>query len=332
MVEEHILKLAPDFLRYWVFNVAGADNQARTAQKIGCSESVLSLWLNGQRAPRHGNLCLIAAFLFSDDKVARDKKAYVAKEGKFIAAVMFLRRCDSGEVSIDDNPPEFAYLFLVAQGLIQGNGRPAQNEPYADLPDNQSATQTSKAKVPTRNWAPDLVELSGVGWTQMPSDSDDFELAIELTCDFFREIIGTREFRYGAQVASFKVTPTNFDFKKIYKNSRGEIPEYVRYLKNGHWYVEGPIDRHGLLRGNALSDAICIVNPIYEGQASLEVDAYVERIDLDVKSINTRTNISEEMSADQRTQLIDHMVCILINKRNEIDERGIVLSSAKVEK
>lgn len=122
MTDEGRSNLATEFLRHCVFEVAGPDNQARTAQKIGCTENYLSLslWLNGKRAPRDGNLRLIAAFLFKEDKAEKDQSSYERKEGKFIAAIRFFRRYDNGEISLDDAPSDYAWNFLVATGRRDG--------------------------------------------------------------------------------------------------------------------------------------------------------------------------------------------------------------------
>lgn len=100
-----------EFLEYMVVKAAGHTNQSRIAPRI-TNETTLSLWFSGKQKPRDGSLRTIAAFVFDDLKKQKIKTEYFNAEQKFISSVHFLRQCQSGERSIDDEPPLYAFEFL----------------------------------------------------------------------------------------------------------------------------------------------------------------------------------------------------------------------------
>ncbi|MEP2529927.1 hypothetical protein [Roseobacter sp.] len=161
-----------------------------------------------------------------------------------------------------------------------------------------------------------LVEVSGLSWTQMPTNSSDRELSMDLTFDVFEQEIGGRYYAYGTTQARFQILPVNFDVKKFYQSSRRELPEYITDNNQGRYTARGPKDDFGLLNGNAISDVICIVAPKAGAEAIVQIEAEVMRYHLDVKSINTATNRAEEESEEERINLINKLICVLLNKRS----------------
>ncbi|WP_299867676.1 hypothetical protein [uncultured Roseobacter sp.] len=161
-----------------------------------------------------------------------------------------------------------------------------------------------------------LIEISGLEWTQMPTNSSDRELSIDLTFDIFEQEIGGRYYVYGTKQASFRVSTYNFDVKKFYQSSRRELPEYITDNNQGRYTARGPKDDFGLLNGNAISDVICIVTPKSDAEAIVQIEAEVMRYNLDVKSINIATNRAEEETEEERINLINKLVCVLMNKRS----------------
>jgi hypothetical protein len=78
-----------------------------------------------------------------------------------------------------------------------------------------------------------------------------------------------------------------------------------------------------------MSGGVCATNSRSKEMVKIDIEVKALRYRLDVRAINTRSNSEFEAPDPERVNLLEKLVCILLNKRSMPDaQREIVIARA----
>lgn len=184
------------------------------------------------------------------------------------------------------------------------------------------------------NFAPALAELSGVDWTQMPSETSNFELEAELFCrQSTQSYNNTRRLRYGLREVWLRVRTDHFDVLKHYRGGQQGQPSHLHFHGKNTWRInasDGPIDNFGMLDGSALAGPICLGVPTKDENSKLDIDVFIPKKSPKLTILDGNSDDEIKVDDEERRNLIEKMFLIYLHKLNKLDSEHVILSSTQV--